>query len=251
MKNEDLKGLLRDIRNGKKTVEEGFKVIKDLPFDDIGFAKLDTHRSLRCGFPEVIYCPGKTEKQIITIIKKRLSDSCPIVLTKADPKTAAAVKQLQADAEYFEDARLIILNKGEVKKQGLVAIVSAGTTDIPVAEEAAIVAELMGAECERIYDVGIAGVHRVFAFKDILGKAKVIVAIAGMDGALPSLLGGLVSCPVIAVPTSVGYGASFGGLSALLTMLNSCAPGVAVVNIDNGFGAGYLAGMINRMKSEE
>ncbi len=251
MDEQKVNRLLEDIRMGRTTVEDGVASLRHLPYDDIGFAKLDTHRSLRCGFPEVIYCPGKTEKQILSIVKKRISDSCPIVLTKVGPETAAALSGVKAKVEHFEDARLIVVNRPKKKLTGLVAVVSAGTTDIPIAEEAAVVAEVMGSFVERIYDVGVAGVHRVLSFKDTLSKAKTIVAVAGMDGVLPSLLGGLVSCPVVAVPTSVGYGASFGGLSALLTMLNSCAPGVTVVNIDNGFGAGYIAGMINRASSDK
>lgn len=250
MNKDDIKRLLEDIKQGKKSVDEGVSSLRDLPFDDIGFAKLDTHRSLRCGFPEVIYCPGKTRKQILAIVKKRLKDSCPIVLTKVDHKVAGALSDLETKVEYFEDARLVVINRKKAKPSGLVAVVTAGTTDIPVAEEAAIVAELIGASVERIFDVGVAGIHRVLAYKDTLSRANVIVAVAGMDGVLPSLLGGLVSCPVVAVPTSVGYGASFGGISALLAMLNSCAPGVTVVNIDNGFGAGYTAGMINRSKEK-
>lgn len=227
----------------KKELEK----LRGLTFSDLGFAKIDHHRSLRRGFAEVIYAPGKTDRQLQAIVKERLKDGENILVTKADPPAYKAVKKAVPKAKYFEEARLVLIEQGKKHTpQGLVAVVTAGTTDIPVADEAAITAETMGAKVERIYDVGVAGVHRLLAFQDKLAKARVIIAVAGMEGALPSLIGGIVSCPVIAVPTSVGYGASFQGITALLSMLNSCAPGVAVVNIDNGFGAGYLAAIINQ-----
>lgn len=227
----------------KKELEK----LRGLTFSDLGFAKIDHHRSLRCGFAEVIYAPGKTDRQLQAIVKERLKDGENILVTKADLQAYKAVKRAVAKAKYFELARLVLIEQGKkCAPQGLVAVVTAGTTDIPVAEEAAITAETMGAKVERIYDVGVAGVHRLLTFQDKLAKARAIIAVAGMEGALPSLIGGIVSCPVIAVPTSVGYGASFQGITALLSMLNSCAPGVAVVNIDNGFGAGYLAAIINQ-----
>lgn len=227
----------------KKELEK----LRGLTFSDLGFAKIDHHRLLRRGFAEVIYAPGKTDRQLQAIVKERLKDGENILVTKADPPAYKAIKKAVPKAKYFEEARLVLIKQGKKHTpQGLVVVVTAGTTDIPVAEEAAITAETMGTKVERIYDVGVAGVHRLLAFQDKLAKARVIIAVAGMEGALPSLVGGIVSCPVIAVPTSVGYGASFQGITALLGMLNSCAPGVAVVNIDNGFGAGYLAAMINR-----
>lgn len=229
----------------KKELEK----LRGLTFADLGFAKIDHHRSLRRGFAEVIYAPGKTDRQLQAIVKERLKDGENILVTKADPPAYKAVKRAVPKAKYFEEARLVLIKQGKKHTpQGLVVVVTAGTTDIPVADEAAITAETMGAKVERIYDVGVAGVHRLLAYQDKLAKARVIIAVAGMEGALPSLVGGIVSCPVIAVPTSVGYGASFQGITALLSMLNSCAPGVAVVNIDNGFGAGYLAAIINSRK---
>lgn len=229
----------------KKELEK----LRGLTFSDLGFAKIDHHRLLRRGFAEVIYAPGKTDRQLQAIVKERLKDGENILVTKADPPAYKAVKSAVPKAKYFEEARLVLIKQGKKHTpQGLVVVVTAGTTDIPVAEEAAITAETMGTKVERIYDVGVAGVHRLLAFQDKLTKARVIIAVAGMEGALPSLVGGIVSCPVIAVPTSVGYGASFQGITALLGMLNSCAPGVAVVNIDNGFGAGYLAAVINSRK---
>lgn len=247
MRENDLKSLLESVKAGKTDVAAALRQLKELPFTDLGFAKLDSHRSIRKGFPEVVYAPGKTKKQIVSIVNNRLQDEEPIVITRADEGVFETVQKQVPGAVFHEDAGLIVIAKGEPPATtGLVAVVTAGTTDIPVAEEAAIVAGLMGANVERVFDVGVAGAHRLFAHQELLHEARVIVAAAGMEGALPSLIGGIVSCPVIAVPTSVGYGASFGGITALLSMLNSCAPGIAVVNIDNGFGAGYLAGIINR-----
>ncbi len=248
MKQSELEKLLAGVADGKTSVADALVTLKGLPFVDLGFAKLDNHRTLRCGFPEVIYTPGKTIKQLRQIVKERLSDSELIVLTKASPEIYEEIKSVSKRAEYNDDAQVIVIRQGQSKeKTGLVLVVSAGTTDIPVAEEAALVAELMDASVKRIFDIGVAGVHRTFAFLDDFKKARVIVAVAGMEGALPSLIGGIVSCPVIAVPTSIGYGTSYGGIAALLGMLNTCAPGVSVVNIDNGFGAGYIAGVINKM----
>lgn len=216
----------------------------------MGFAKIDTGRQERCGAPEAVFCEGKTADQVARIVEKMNEGLQPILATRADAAAYAAVKQRVPEAEYHEAARLIIVRKGNLEPDPdrFILVMTAGTTDIPVAEEAALTAELMGNRVERVFDVGVAGIHRLFAQIDILRQANVIIVAAGMEGALPSVVGGLVNKPVIALPTSIGYGASFQGLAALLGMLNSCAAGIAVVNIDNGFGAGRLAGMINAMR---
>ena len=215
--------------------------------DDLGFARVDTDRKQRCGIPEVIYCPGKTPKQIIEIIRSLQKAGNNILATRAEPDQFSAIRKKIPKAVYHEQARVITVEPaGPKKKTGLVAVVCAGTSDIPVAEESALTAEFMGAKTERIYDVGIAGLHRLMKHLDLLKSARAIVVVAGMEGALPSVIGGLVNKPIIAVPTSVGYGTSMKGLAALLAMLNSCVPGITVVNIDNGFGAGVAAAMINR-----
>jgi len=216
-------------------------------FCDLGFAKLDTDRQRRRGFPEVIYCPGKAREYLKKICREFLKNKQDLLLTRLDKKTFTYLKKSLPRLKYNPLARIaFILQKPKDIKKGLVVVVSAGTSDIPVAEEAVVTLEVMGNKVQKVYDVGVAGVHRVIGSLEIIRKAQVIIVVAGMEGALASLVSGLVSCPVIAVPTSCGYGANFGGLSALLTMLNSCSPGVTVVNIDNGFGAGYFAGLINR-----
>lgn len=242
-----LKQLLDAVRAGSLPVDDAIERLKLLPFDDQGFAKIDTHRALRKNFPEVIYCQGKTIEQVVRIIERLLDNGSPVLATRASPELFAAVRRLTDRARYHELPRLIVI-QDEVAPvgRGTILVLSGGTADLPVAEEAAVTAEVMGHRVERLYDVGVAGIHRLLANREKLFAASVVVAVAGMDGALPSVVGGMIDQPVIAVPTSVGYGASFGGLAALLTMLNSCAPGVAVVNIDNGFGAGYLASMLNR-----
>jgi len=219
-------------------------------FDELGFAKIDNHRAERRGFPEAIFCEGKTPDQVAQIVQKMNEGKSNILATRANVETFAAVKELTPEAEYHEEARLIVVRKEEITPDPdrFILVMSAGTSDIPIAEEAAITAELMGHRVERVFDVGVAGIHRLFAQKEKIREANVLVVAAGMEGALASVVGGLVSKPVIALPTSVGYGASFDGLAALLGMLNSCAAGVAVVNIDNGFGAGRLAGMMNSMR---
>ncbi len=219
-------------------------------FDELGFAKIDNHRAERRGFPEAIFCEGKTPDQVAQIVQKMNEGKSNILATRANVETFAAVKELTPEAEYHEEARLIVVRKEEITPDPdrFILVMSAGTSDIPIAEEAAITAELMGHRVERVFDVGVAGIHRLFAQKEKIREANVLVVAAGMEGALASVVGGLVSKPVIALPTSVGYGASFGGVAALLGMLNSCAAGVAVVNIDNGFGAGRLAGMMNSMR---
>lgn len=229
------------------SVDDAMDQLANLPYEELGFAKLDHHRALRRGFPEVVFGPGKTAEQIALIVERLASSSDKVLVTKVAEECFDTVYQHTPDAEYHPIARAITVNtaKDTVLRPGIM-VLSGGTADIPIAEEAALTAELMGNEVERSYDVGIAGVHRLLDHLPRLRQAKVLVAVAGMEGALPSVVSGLVSTPVIAVPTSVGYGASFSGLTALLTMLNSCSAGVSVVNIDNGFGAGYLAALINR-----
>jgi hypothetical protein len=245
---EKLRNILINIRDQGMNIDDGLKEIEKMYYYDLGYAAIDTHREYRKGFPEVIFCPGKTTNQIIAIAKKlfEVSDQ-NILATRADKNTYQALLDVIPTAEYHEVAQIIILKKGEQKKTGGILVVSAGTADLPVAEEAAVTAEAMGNRVERMYDTGVAGLHRLLAQSERLLAAKVVIVVAGMDGALPSVIGGLVSKPVIAVPTSIGYGASFGGLSALLSMLNSCSTGIGVVNIDNGFGAGYLASLINHL----
>lgn len=244
---EYLRRLLENIKSGSISIDDALMDLKKLPFEDIGFAKVDHHRNIRNGYPEVIYSEGKTVEQIKEIIKKLIKKNNNIMATRADYKIYQGIKEVACDAIYYEMARIVVVKKREIlRSDKTIAVVSAGTSDIPVAEEASITCEVMGNIVERVYDVGVAGIHRLFAKSDIIMKANVLIVVAGMEGALASVVGGLVDRPVIAVPTSVGYGASFGGVSALLTMLNSCAAGVGVVNIDNGFGAGCLAAMINR-----
>ena len=219
-----------------------------MPFEDLGFAKVDHHRAIRAGMPEVILASGKTPAQVAGIFKKLAAHKNNVLVTRAAPQHFAAVKKIARKAEYHELARCIVLHQDPKKYgKGTIAIVSAGTSDIPVAEEAVVTAQVMGNKVEHFYDVGVAGIHRLFDRRDRLGAARVLIVVAGMEGALPSVVGGLVDKPVIAVPTSVGYGASFGGVAALLAMLNSCAAGLTVVNIDNGFGAGVAASRMNHL----
>ena len=215
------------------------------PVYDLGYAKVDLHRGKRKGFPEVVFCQGKTAKQVTTIAVKILKASEMVLLTRVAPKLARALKLKFKKGRYYKDARIYFIGK-KLQQQGLISILTGGTADIPVAEEAAITAEIMGSKVKRFYDVGVAGLHRVLSFRKEIEKAHVLIVVAGMDGVLASVAGGLFSKPIIAVPTSVGYGLSLQGLTPLLTMINSCAPGVAVVNIDNGFGAGYIAALINK-----
>jgi NCAIR mutase (PurE)-related protein len=246
-----LEELLLQVQRGQLAVDEAMNKLRILPYQDLGFAKVDHHRDLRTGFPEVVYAPGKTIKQLTQIAQSMTKSSSKVLITRAGPEAYVAIKEVLPEAIYSELGRTIVLKHGaEAPPMPGVLIVAAGTADLPVAEEAAITAELMGNGVERLWDVGVAGVHRLLEHLSMLQKARVIVAVAGMEGALPSLVGGLVSAPVIAVPTSVGYGASFQGLAALLAMLNGCSPGIAVVNIDNGFGAGYMAGTINLTGSD-
>jgi NCAIR mutase (PurE)-related protein len=244
---EQLRHLLEKVKSGDIEVSEALDQLRFMPYEDIGFAKLDHHRSLRRGFAEVILCKGKTADQVAGIVKRMAASEGTTLATKASPDIFDAVRHVAPGARYHQLAGLIVVGDASpVVAEGYILVVTAGTGDIPVAEEAAVTAETMGSRVEKAYDVGVAGLHRLLDCKDKLLGANVVVAVAGMEGALASVVSGLVEAPVIAVPTSVGYGASFQGLAALLGMLNTCSPGVAVVNIDNGFGAGYMAGLINQ-----
>ena len=249
MQPEDLRKLLAIVKKGKISIDTAVKKLKTLPFEDIGFATLDHHRSLRKGFPEVVWGEGKTSFQITTIIKKMLNKNYPVLVTRVDARKAASIKKSIPKITYHPLSHTLTLTTGTTPKtgKGTILVVSAGTSDIPVAEEALITATIMGNKVDHLYDVGVAGIHRLFGEKDKLLSASVLIVVAGMEGALPSVIGGLVDKPVIAVPTSIGYGTGSGGIAALLSMLNSCASGIAVVNIDNGFGAGYIASLINRV----
>ena len=246
--NSEMKQILEGVQNGTISIEDALLKIKKEPFQDMGYAKLDHHRKVRQGVAEVIYGASKTPKQIAGITKALLDHGQDRVLITRMSKEAADYVSKEQDLKYYEDAHIgIVGDFPEPSGIGTIIVATGGTSDIPVAEEAALTAEILGNKVTRLYDVGVAGIHRTLAHMDEIMSATVIIAIAGMEGALASVIGGLADCPVIAVPTSVGYGASFGGLSALLSMLNSCASGVSVVNIDNGFGAGYLANMINHI----
>ena len=240
--------LLRQVKEGKISPEEAERQLRMQPFVDLGYAKADTHRRIRQGSTEVVYGAGKTPEQAVGIVSALLEGNPGCVLvTRCDENMAAALGSRFGDSVYYPDARICTVGEPpEPSPNSFVCIVSAGTSDLPVAEEAAVTAESLGSRVERVYDVGVSGIHRLFAKADVIMKARAVVVVAGMEGALPSVVGGLVSVPVIAVPTSVGYGASFGGITALLSMMDSCASDVSVVNIDNGFGAGYIASMIDR-----
>lgn len=246
MNKEDMFKFLEEIKNGERSIEEGVEYLKDLPYRDLDYAKLDYHRGIRVGYPEVIYCEGKVIEHLKGIVRDMLARDANILATRADEKVYKAILEVTDKVVYHKLARICIINSKEIKKVGKIAVVTGGTADIPVAEEAAVTCEAFGNNVDRIYDVGVAGIHRLFNNLDRIKEANIVIAVAGMEGALASVVAGLISVPVIAVPTSVGYGANFGGLSALLTMLNSCAGGIGVVNIDNGFGAGYLASQINK-----
>ena len=250
--NNDIRKLLEGVSDGSVSIEDALLVLKKKPFEDLGYAKVDLHRQVRQGVAEVIYGAGKTPEQILGIVKgMKENGQETILITRLAEETAEIIRK-EYDLTYQKEARCGII--GELPKAdgiGKIVVATGGTSDIPVAEEAAVTAEALGNEVVRIYDVGVAGLHRLLSHLDELMEASVVIAIAGMEGALASVIGGLVDCPVIAVPTSVGYGAAFDGLSALLSMMNSCSSGVSVVNIDNGFGAGYLAGMINHMNDKK
>lgn len=245
---DNLTSLLEQVKNGTLDIDDAVNKFKDLPFKDLGYAKIDNHRELRVGYPEVIYCAGKTVEQVKGITEFMLTKDCNILATRATEEMYEAVRELCREAKYNKLGRTITIRKNEISyTDSYIAVVAAGTSDLPVVEEAVSTAEILGNRVEKVIDVGVAGIHRLFSRLDIIRGAKVVIVVAGMEGALASVVGGLVDKPVIAVPTSVGYGANFGGLSALLCMLNSCASGISVVNIDNGFGAAYTASMINKL----
>ncbi|HYX53813.1 MAG TPA: nickel pincer cofactor biosynthesis protein LarB [Candidatus Limnocylindrales bacterium] len=248
MDQSSLLKLLEQVRDRRVSPDNAVSRLRHMPFEDLGFAKVDHHRRLRAGMPEVIFSRGKTPQQVAQIFKKLAQHGGNVLATKAERDHFRAVKKAVPKAEYHELAQAAVLRREKtIYGKGTIAIVSAGTSDIPVADEALVTAEIMGNDVVPLYDVGVAGIHRLLANRQVIDKARVVIVCAGMEGALPSVVGGLVSVPVIAVPTSIGYGASFNGLAALLGMLNSCASNVSVVNIDNGFGAGYVASMINRL----
>ena len=245
MNEETLGRLLRDVRAGRTSIEAALDALRWLPFADLGFAKVDTHRVLRRRAAEAVYCPGKTIEQILRITEALRRADAAVLLTRAAPEVAQQVVRALPEAHHIPEASLVVVGTPPTRRTGCVGVLTAGTGDIGVAEEAACTAEAMGAAVTRAYDVGVAGLHRLGAQQDLLQRARALVVVAGMDGALPAVVAGLTRAPVIGVPTSVGYGVHLGGLAPLLTMLNACAPGVAVVNIDNGYGAGYLAAVIN------
>lgn len=249
MNPDEIKKLFQDVKRGKVSPDEAVQKLKHLPFEDLGHSKVDHHRRVRTGMPEVIFGQGKTATHVGSIFERLAARGSNVLATRASLVQFEDVKGRVPKAEYHALARCITLKQDRKKYgKGRIVVVSAGTSDIPVAEEAVITAEIMGNDVDHVYDVGVAGIHRLLANREIIDKARVVIVCAGMEGALPSVVGGLVGVPVIAVPTSIGYGASFDGLAALLGMLNSCASNVSVVNIDNGFGAGYVASMINRLK---
>ena len=251
---EQIRHILEAVRENELDIDSAMERLKKLPFEDLGFAHVDHHRAMRQGFPEVIFCEGKTTEQVVEIARRISEAGSTLLATRADRAQADAVRAALPGVDYNPLARTL-LNRGSDgdgnATAGEVLVISAGTSDLPVAEEAVVTAEAMGIRVRKLYDVGVAGIHRLFAYREQIDRAAAIVVVAGMEGALPSVVGGLVDVPVIAVPTSVGYGASFGGLAALLGTLNSCAPGVAVVNIDNGFGAGFFAGLVIRLQNRD
>ncbi len=244
-----LESLLKKVKSGEITIDEALTQLKSLPFEDLGFTRIDHHRSLRKGYPEVIFGEGKIPEEISSIMKQLKEKGQNILITRLDEKKAKIIKKAFPKSEYYPRSRVLtyLTHPVRLEGKGTILVISAGTTDIPAAEEAALTAQFLGNRVETIYDVGVAGIHRLLSERKRLEGARVLVVVAGMEGALPSVVGGLVDKPVIAVPTSVGYGTSFGGVAALLGMLNSCSSGVAVVNIDNGFGAGYIASLINKI----
>jgi NCAIR mutase (PurE)-related protein len=250
MNEAKVKKLLADVRSGRVTMDTALRQLKSLSIHDLSFARVDKHRSLRKGFPEVIYCEGKTPTQVVKIAQSILRHNDNLLATRCSKEIHRALKRAFSKAKYHEAARAVtVVRKPLPKRGGIIAVLCAGTTDIPVAEEAVVTATIMGNRVKSYYDVGVSGIHRLLALNEELLDASVLIVVAGMEGALPSVVGGLVDKPVIAVPTSIGYGASFGGIAALLAMLNSCASGLTVVNINNGFGAGYAASLINGLTS--
>lgn len=249
MNEKELRDMLEGIQNRQISIDQGVAYLKDIPFKDLDFARLDSHRELRIGYPETIYCEGKTVGQVVEIVRNMMAHQTNILATRATPEMYEAVHHISKEAVYNELGRTItIIRKQLDKTTTSIAIIAAGTSDLPVVEEAVVTADILGNKVEKIVDVGVAGIHRLFDKLDVIRTARVIIAVAGMEGALPSVVGGLVNKPIIAVPTSVGYGASFGGIAALLAMLNSCASGVCVVNIDNGYGAACVASLINHIE---
>jgi len=249
MTGKEVEKLLNEVKKGNTSVEKALEILKSFPYTDLGYARIDHHREMRTGYPEIVYCAGKTVSQVSGIFKVMVEKENNVIGTRATREMYDAVKKITAKAVYHNEARIISVQKKKPEApKTKIAVITAGTSDIPVAEEAAVTAELLGNSVERIYDAGVAGIHRLVDKLPEIRKCRVVIVIAGMEGALASVVGGLVDIPVIAVPTSVGYGANFGGISALLAMLTSCSSGVTVVNIDNGFGAGFSASMINRMK---
>jgi pyridinium-3,5-biscarboxylic acid mononucleotide synthase len=244
---EALRRLLEDVQAGRVDTDAALARLAALPFEDLGFARVDHHRALRAGGPEAVFCPGKTAEQVIAIVRRLAAHHANVLATRCEADLAAAVESAGVPCAYHPIARLLVVRPERTEGVGLIVVAAAGTADLPVAEEAALVAEALGNRVERLTDCGVAGLHRLLIHRELLSEANAIVAVAGMEGALPSVIGGLVDRPVIAVPTSVGYGTSLNGLAALLTMLNSCAPGVSVVNIDNGYGAAHQASQINRL----
>lgn len=249
----DTKKILEQVKNGTLSIEEAEKHFRREPFEDLGYAKIDSHRKMRSGHAEVVYCSGKSDEHLIKIFKHIFEEEGEVLGTRATPEQFESVKNIVPEVEYNPVSKILKIEKKDKVRVGMIAVCTAGTADIPVAEEASETAEFLGTNVERVYDVGVAGIHRLLSRLEVIQSANCVVAIAGMEGALASVIGGLVDKPVIAVPTSVGYGANLGGLAALLTMINSCANGIAVVNIDNGYGAGYMATQINRLgvKSNE
>ena len=245
----DLRKLLQDVKDGSTNIDDALSSLKNLPYEDIGYANIDHHREIRIGYPEVIYCEGKSDEHILGIIERMMEKGSNILGTRCRRETFEKIKRVYSNSEYEEISKILKIKNHKISNigKGKIVVVSGVTSYIPVADEAYYTAKFLGNDVERVYDVGVAGIHRLLNKNHILQSARVVISVAGMEGALPSVVGGLVDVPVIAVPTSVGYGANFGGLSALLTMLNSCASGISVVNIDNGFGAGYLASMINKL----
>ena len=249
MTRKEIEDLLTEVKNGERSIEQAMDVLRDFPYADLGFARIDHHREMRTGYPEIVYCAGKSVGQVVEIFRKMSEKENNVIGTRANEDMYNAVKQVVPSAVYYPEARIISVQKKKpVCPESRIAVITAGTSDIPVAEEAAVTAELLGNNVLRIFDAGVAGIHRLVDKLPDIRSCRVIIVIAGMEGALASVVGGLVDKPVIAVPTSVGYGANFAGISALLAMLTSCSTGVTVVNIDNGFGAGFSASMINQMK---
>jgi hypothetical protein len=252
MEKDVLKKILRDFKKGKSNLNQTLEKLKSFPLEDLGFAKIDTHRALRCGVSEVIFCQGKRKEDVLEIVNHLVPTNHNILATRAEKEVYKHILKKYPRAYYNERAKVIVIKQKKVKlKEGLILVITGGTADIPVAEEAAVVAEVLGNRVERLFDVGVAGIHRLLKYQNLLFKARVIIVVAGMEGALPSVVAGLVDKPVIGVPTSIGYGVSLGGVAPLFTMLNSCAAGLAVVNIDNGFGAGFLANSINQLANQK